>query len=71
MKRFHEDGYEFKVEHTEFDLLEGNTHADIRQAVGSIVRAYLGTVSVPMLGVVSGPLLGTTSVPELGVVSGS
>lgn len=29
MKRFHENGYEFKVGHTEFDLLEGNTHTQI------------------------------------------
>lgn len=26
MKRFPENGYEFNVGHTEFDLLEGNTH---------------------------------------------
>lgn len=34
MKRFPENGYEFNVGHTEFDLLEGNTHTGIRQAVG-------------------------------------
>ena len=36
MQKFCEDGYEFHVGHTEFDLLKRNIdpYGDIRQAVG-------------------------------------